>query len=353
MNAKEISDSTLESVTPANNDLMLIYDTSEGTTGKATIADIAQAIARFVDMSDLPTSTPEESDFLIFGNSETGNAKNSIASIAPIIQANFDISNEVASGDTRPVESDAVYTALKNALSISRVSDLPTSTPEESDFLIFGNSETGNAKNSIASIAPIIQANFDISNEVASGDTRPVESDAVYTALKNVDAVKYVSTLPIGTDIKNLIYGIPKTSGNFEFYVGNAETQLTYALSGGKANFEDITSQIEMNIYIKPYATLKVLKMGKFVIGNLYVEEGAPKYIYIPEKGMTFLTGLPKPIGAFFKVDSEMMYDRNDDLLFDDLQLFVTANNDTGILKAIKGQTFYHKLSVSFSYILQ
>ena len=40
MNAKEISDSTLESVTPADNDLMLIYDTSEGTTGKATIANM-------------------------------------------------------------------------------------------------------------------------------------------------------------------------------------------------------------------------------------------------------------------------------------------------------------------------
>ena len=40
MNAKEISDSTLESVTPADNDLMLIYDTSEGKTGKATIANL-------------------------------------------------------------------------------------------------------------------------------------------------------------------------------------------------------------------------------------------------------------------------------------------------------------------------
>lgn len=241
MNAKEISDATLESVTPANDDLMLIYDTSAGTTGKATIA----------------------------------------------------------------------------------------------------------------SIAPIIQANFDISNGVASGDTRPVESDAVYTALENVDAVKYVSTLPIGTDIKNLIYGVPKTSGNFEFYVGNTETQLTYALSRGEANFEDITSQIEILSYIKPYTTLKVLKMGKFVVGNLYAEKGAPVFLYIPVRGMTFLTGLPKPIGAFFKVDSEMMYDRDDNLLFDDLQLYVTANDDTGILKAIRGQALYHKLSISFSYISQ
>lgn len=42
MNAKEISDSTLESVTPADDDLLLIYDTSEGTTGKATL-DILKA----------------------------------------------------------------------------------------------------------------------------------------------------------------------------------------------------------------------------------------------------------------------------------------------------------------------
>ena len=54
MNAKEISDSTLESVTPADNDLMLIYDTSEGTTGKATIADIAPKVAENIDSEKLP-----------------------------------------------------------------------------------------------------------------------------------------------------------------------------------------------------------------------------------------------------------------------------------------------------------
>jgi len=40
MNAKEISDATLPTVTPADDDLMILYDVSEGTTGKATIADI-------------------------------------------------------------------------------------------------------------------------------------------------------------------------------------------------------------------------------------------------------------------------------------------------------------------------
>jgi len=49
MNAKEISDATLESVTPADNDLMLIYDTSAGTTGKATIASIFNVMADFLE----------------------------------------------------------------------------------------------------------------------------------------------------------------------------------------------------------------------------------------------------------------------------------------------------------------
>jgi hypothetical protein len=56
MNAKEISDATLESVTPADNDLMLIYDTSEGTTGKATIADIAPKVAENIDTEDLTSN---------------------------------------------------------------------------------------------------------------------------------------------------------------------------------------------------------------------------------------------------------------------------------------------------------
>ena len=55
MNAKEISDSTLESVTPADNDLMLIYDTSEGTTGKATIADVVKKVS---DIEYLKLDTP-------------------------------------------------------------------------------------------------------------------------------------------------------------------------------------------------------------------------------------------------------------------------------------------------------
>ena len=59
MNAKEISDSTLESVTPADNDLLLIYDTSAGTTGKATLADIAPKIKRGTVI--IPSSTPDTS----------------------------------------------------------------------------------------------------------------------------------------------------------------------------------------------------------------------------------------------------------------------------------------------------
>lgn len=65
MNAKEISDATLESVTPADNDLMLIYDTSEGTTGKATIAGIAPKVAENIDISTLPAVTPAADDVLM------------------------------------------------------------------------------------------------------------------------------------------------------------------------------------------------------------------------------------------------------------------------------------------------
>lgn len=57
MNAKEISDATLESVTLANDDLMLIYDTSEGTTGKATIADIAPKVAENIDIETIPVAS--------------------------------------------------------------------------------------------------------------------------------------------------------------------------------------------------------------------------------------------------------------------------------------------------------
>ena len=53
MNAKEISDATLPAVTPADNDLMLIYDTSEGTTGKATIEDIAPKVAENIRITQI------------------------------------------------------------------------------------------------------------------------------------------------------------------------------------------------------------------------------------------------------------------------------------------------------------
>ena len=72
MNAKEISDATLESVTPADNDLMLIYDTSEGTTGKATIADIAPKVAENIDISTLPAVTPAADDVLMIRDTSAG-----------------------------------------------------------------------------------------------------------------------------------------------------------------------------------------------------------------------------------------------------------------------------------------
>lgn len=68
MNAKEISDATLPAVTPADDDLMILYDVSEGTTGKAPIADIAPKVAENIDISTLPTVTPAADDVLMLGD---------------------------------------------------------------------------------------------------------------------------------------------------------------------------------------------------------------------------------------------------------------------------------------------
>jgi hypothetical protein len=94
MNAKEISDATLPTVTPADNDLMLIYDTSEGTTGKATIADIAPKVAENIDISTLPAVTPAADDVLMIGDTSAGTTgKATIAGIAPKVAENIDIIN--------------------------------------------------------------------------------------------------------------------------------------------------------------------------------------------------------------------------------------------------------------------
>ena len=57
MNAKEISDATLPTVTPADDDLMILYDVSEGTTGKAPISGIAPKVAENIDISTLVGDT--------------------------------------------------------------------------------------------------------------------------------------------------------------------------------------------------------------------------------------------------------------------------------------------------------
>jgi len=91
MNAKEISDATLPTVTPADNDLMLIYDTSAGTTGKATIADIAPKVAENIDISTLPAVTPAADDVLMIGDTSAGTTgKATIAGIAPKVAENID-----------------------------------------------------------------------------------------------------------------------------------------------------------------------------------------------------------------------------------------------------------------------
>lgn len=95
MNAKEISDSTLPAVTPADNDLMLIYDTSEGTTGKATIADIAPKVAENIDISTLPAVTLAADDVLMIGDTSAGTTgKATIADIAPKVKGGVVVENE-------------------------------------------------------------------------------------------------------------------------------------------------------------------------------------------------------------------------------------------------------------------
>jgi len=89
MNAKEISDATLPTVTPADDDLMLIYDTSEGTTGKATIADIAPKVAENIDIATLPAVTPAADDVLMIRDTSEGTTGK--ATIADVVKKVSDI----------------------------------------------------------------------------------------------------------------------------------------------------------------------------------------------------------------------------------------------------------------------
>ena len=136
MNAKEISDSTLESVTPADNDLLIIYDTSEGTTGKATIADIAPKVAENIDISTLPAVTPAANDVLMIGDTSEGTTgKATIADIAPKVAENIDIAT------------------------------LPAVTPAADDVLMIRDTSAGTTgKATIADIAPKVAENIPIIN---------------------------------------------------------------------------------------------------------------------------------------------------------------------------------------------
>lgn len=68
MNAKEISDSTLPAVTPDDDDLMILYDVSEGTTGKAPIAGIAPKVAENIDTEDLTSNLEAFSQEITISN---------------------------------------------------------------------------------------------------------------------------------------------------------------------------------------------------------------------------------------------------------------------------------------------
>jgi len=83
MNAKEISDATLPTVTPADDDLMILYDVSEGTTGKTPISGIAPKVAENIDISTLPAVTPAADDVLMIRDTSAGTTGK--ATIADII----------------------------------------------------------------------------------------------------------------------------------------------------------------------------------------------------------------------------------------------------------------------------
>jgi len=89
MNAKEISDATLPTVTPADDDLMILYDVSEGTTGKTPISGIAPKVAENIDISTLPAVTPAADDVLMIRDTSEGTTGK--ATIADVVKKVSDI----------------------------------------------------------------------------------------------------------------------------------------------------------------------------------------------------------------------------------------------------------------------
>ena len=90
MNAKEISDATLPTVTPANDDLMILYDVSEGTTGKTPISGIAPKVAENI--------VPRSSNFInVLQNSTLATPLNFTASFSGLFFITLSKSN---SGNT-------------------------------------------------------------------------------------------------------------------------------------------------------------------------------------------------------------------------------------------------------------
>ena len=89
MNAIEISDATLPTVTPADDDLMILYDVSAGTTGKTPISGIAPKVAENIDISTLPAVTPAADDVLMIRDTSEGTTGK--ATIADVVKKVSDI----------------------------------------------------------------------------------------------------------------------------------------------------------------------------------------------------------------------------------------------------------------------
>ena len=94
MNAKEISDATLPTVTPADDDLMILYDVSEGTTGKTPISGIAPKVAEnIVPLIEAKINTVIKRGTVIIPSSTPGtSAVNSTVTFnTPFDDANYAI----------------------------------------------------------------------------------------------------------------------------------------------------------------------------------------------------------------------------------------------------------------------
>ena len=140
MNAKEISDATLPTVTPDDDDLMILYDVSEETTGKAPISKIANFITSISNKKDVIQSQTTETEVNFTDSyvvSESGGyiITLHIANISGIVSTNslrvniensnlMKISNTSAGGWADVY--DSIYIPLKKGVTLNFIGNFST-----------------------------------------------------------------------------------------------------------------------------------------------------------------------------------------------------------------------------------